>query len=211
MNKHSEFHGAAKGALAPQGVRAEGKARSRRSLVAAARRLFMERGYEAATVRDIAAAAGLSTGAVFASFADKADLFSEVVRADAEAQVAAMRRAAAGEGAPAERLVELLAVGYAHHLPQLRLFRAAMAVSWSQGLAGALGDRPVREPVIGLIREILAETGLEPGAALDLMSETVWDVYVASFRHALYDGAGLEALKARLGRQIALLLGPRGG
>ena len=34
------------------------------------------------TIRDIAAAADLSTGAVFASFTDKADLFNEVIVAD---------------------------------------------------------------------------------------------------------------------------------
>ena len=40
--------------------------------LAAAKALFTERGYEGATVRDIASAAGMSSGAVFASFTDKA-------------------------------------------------------------------------------------------------------------------------------------------
>src|SRR5580704_11401173 len=65
--------------------RALAKQRTRRQLLDAAKRLFNERGYEAATVRDIAAAAGLSTGAVFASFSDKADLFGEVIIDDCEA------------------------------------------------------------------------------------------------------------------------------
>src|ERR1700691_3073905 len=66
----------------PMTRRALAKQHTRRKLLDAARRLFNERGYEAATVREIAAAAGLSTGAVFASFADKADLFGEVILDD---------------------------------------------------------------------------------------------------------------------------------
>ena len=92
----------------PRGVRAAGKARSRQSLLEAAKRLFMERGYEGATVRDIAAAAGLSTGAVFASFSDKSDLFNEVLLADLEEQVRLMRDAVAAPGPVAERLKRLL-------------------------------------------------------------------------------------------------------
>src|SRR3546814_6547492 len=43
------------------------KQQTRAKVLAAARRLFSEEGYEGATIRDIAAAAGMSTGAVFAT------------------------------------------------------------------------------------------------------------------------------------------------
>ena len=52
-----------------------------RAVLAAARQLFSESGYEGATIRDIAAAAGMSTGAVFANFTDK---YEVEVAADAE-------------------------------------------------------------------------------------------------------------------------------
>src|SRR5579871_6952834 len=65
-----DAHASAEGR--PLTRRALAKQHTRRRLLDAAKRLFNERGYEAATVRDIAAAAGLSTGAVFASFSDKA-------------------------------------------------------------------------------------------------------------------------------------------
>src|SRR5665213_2539566 len=83
------------------GARQAGKARSRQSLLQAAKALFVQHGYEGATMREIASRAGLSTGAVFASFADKADLFDAVLRADAEVQAEAMRRAAAASPRPA--------------------------------------------------------------------------------------------------------------
>ena len=58
--------------------RALAKQQTRAKVLAAARRLFSEQGYEGATIRDIAAAAGMSTGAVFANFTDKSDLFREI-------------------------------------------------------------------------------------------------------------------------------------
>jgi AcrR family transcriptional regulator len=194
----------------PKGVRAAGKARSRQSLLEAAKRLFMERGYEGATVREIAAAAGLSTGAVFASFSDKSDLFNEVLLADLERQVVLMREAAEAPGAVAERLKRVLDVGFKRQLGQLELLRAAVAVSWSQGLSGDLGDRPVRAAVIDRLREALlagVEGGeLKPGTDVELIAETLWDCYIRSYRRALYESWGFEQLSERLGRQVDLLL-----
>ena len=93
-------------AAVPTTRRALAKQRTRMKLLDAARELFADRGYEAATVRDIAAAADLSTGAVFASFTDKADLFNEVIVADYEAlyqrMASAAGRRAVGARHPAE-------------------------------------------------------------------------------------------------------------
>ena len=209
MNSRTAF---APSSEAPRqhGVRAAGKARSRQSLLDAAKRLFMERGYEGATVREIAAAAGLSTGAVFASFSDKSDLFNEVLLVDLEEQVAEMREAAEAPGSTLERLTRLLDAGYERQLGQLELLRAAVAVSWSQGLSGELGDRPVRAAVIEQLRGVL-EAGVRSGelkgeADLDLIAETVWDCYIRSFRRALYESWGRRELGERLRRQLELLL-----
>src|SRR5580698_9408033 len=76
--------------------RALAKQRTREKIVSAAKMLFAERGYEGATIRDIAKAAGMSTGAVFASFTDKSDLFTEIAETEQAELHAAMR--AAGEG-----------------------------------------------------------------------------------------------------------------
>ena len=191
-------------------VRAAGKARSRRSLIEAAKRQFMERGYEGATVRDIAARAGLSTGAVFASFSDKAELFDEVLNADCETQVEAMRAAAAGSGTVHERLLRVLSAGVAFHLAQPELLRSALSVSWSRGLSGELGDRPVREAATGMIRQVLdagVESGeLEPGPDRALAADMLWDCYVGNYRRALFGGWDLARLAVRMREQIAVLL-----
>lgn len=54
------------------------KAHTRQTILAQAARLFERIGYEAATVREIASAAGYSTGAVFASFKGKAEIYEAV-------------------------------------------------------------------------------------------------------------------------------------
>lgn len=194
----------------PRGIRAAGKAKSRKSLLDAAKRLFMERGYEGATVREIAAAAGLSTGAVFASFADKSDLFNEVLLEDLDEQVELMKAAVQEADDVAERLTRVLAAGYHRQLPQLELLRAAVAVSWSQGLSGDLGDRPVRSAVIEQLAQVLTagvEAGeLKSGADVELIAETLWDCYLRSYRLALYESWDADALIERLGRQIEVIL-----
>ena len=53
--------------------------RNRTAVIDAAKALFERDGYEAATIRQIAQAAKLSTGAVFSNFADKAELYEKIV------------------------------------------------------------------------------------------------------------------------------------
>lgn len=61
-------------------VREEAKAATRAALVEAARRCWAKPGsYETQGIRDIAAKAGYSTGAVFANFDSKADLWREAM------------------------------------------------------------------------------------------------------------------------------------
>lgn len=52
------------------------KARTADKVLAAARAFFETRGYQEATIRRIAQAAGMSTGAVFANYQDKAELYA---------------------------------------------------------------------------------------------------------------------------------------
>ena len=65
----------------PSGRRAEYAAATRRSLVDTARRLLTERGYAATSLDDVAAAAGVTKGALYHHFANKKELFEAVVAA----------------------------------------------------------------------------------------------------------------------------------
>ena len=190
--------------------RALAKQRTREKVLDAAKQLFTERGYEAATVRDIASAAGMSTGAVFASFADKADLFNEVLIADYQALAARMAEAAAGRATVDESLLELLSVGYAFELEQLQLLQAGVSVSWSRTPIVEKRNRQGLKPILGLISAVLrrsvAAGELTQNIDVALVSETIWDIYLASYRRAVFDQWGLDALRGRLRAQIALVL-----
>jgi AcrR family transcriptional regulator len=62
--------------------RLERKAQTRETLVAVALQVFLERGFHAASLADIAAAAGFTTGAVYSNFSDKDELFVAVLDAE---------------------------------------------------------------------------------------------------------------------------------
>jgi AcrR family transcriptional regulator len=59
-------------------LRAEQKELTRRRLLAAADAVFAERGYDGASVEEIAREAGATTGALYANFRGKEDLFLEL-------------------------------------------------------------------------------------------------------------------------------------
>lgn len=56
-------------------LRQRAKARTADRVLRAARTLFRKDGFEKATIRAIAAGVGMSTGAIFANYADKAELY----------------------------------------------------------------------------------------------------------------------------------------
>ena len=87
------------------------KVRTRQKVLDAARTLFAERGYEPATIRDIARGAGMSTGAVFANFQDKAELFEAVLAEDLAKLAETLRAAAAAETSVRARLLAALGAG----------------------------------------------------------------------------------------------------
>ena len=59
----------------PVRVRRPGRAAVRRRLLDAALEVFAERGYASANLDQVAAAAGLTKGAIYSNFASKDDLF----------------------------------------------------------------------------------------------------------------------------------------
>jgi AcrR family transcriptional regulator len=73
-------------------TRAETREQTREAVVAAADALFVERGFHASSVGDIAAAAGYTKGAVYSNFASKEDVFFAVYERRARRGAAEMER-----------------------------------------------------------------------------------------------------------------------
>jgi AcrR family transcriptional regulator len=190
--------------------RALAKQQTRVKVLNAARRLFSEQGYEGATIRDIAAAAGMSTGAVFANFTDKSDLFREIMTADCESLLESMREAASRARDVEEALQKVFAAGYAFYKTRLPLARAAFSVAWSQDGGATLRNLPPVTAIQDLFAEQLTsavergELGKE--ADVKLRAQMLFDAYVSNYAHAIFEGWSLDALQARSRDQIRILL-----
>jgi AcrR family transcriptional regulator len=189
--------------------RALAKQQTRAKVLAAARRLFSEAGYEGATIRDIAAAAGMSTGAVFANFSDKSDLFREIMLADMAALADAMSDAAARGASVEDALLKIFMAGYGFYRTQLPLARAAFSVGWSPQDGPALRSAPPVQALNGLVIDTL-KNGVAKGeirdADLDLLAFMLFETYLSNYPQAIFEGWTLEALEARSRDQIRILL-----
>jgi AcrR family transcriptional regulator len=189
--------------------RALAKQQTRMKVLAAARRLFSEQGYEGATIRDIAAAAGMSTGAVFANFTDKSDLFREIMITDMAALAEAMREAGARGADVEDSLVRMFAAGYAFYRTQLPLARAAFSVGWSNEDGPALRAAPpvqaLRALIAGQLNEAV-ERGELRADDLPLRAEMLFETYLSNYPQAIFEGWTVEALQNRARDQIRILL-----
>ena len=190
--------------------RALAKQQTRVKVLAAARKLFSESGYEGATIRDIAAAAGMSTGAVFANFTDKSDLFREIMVADMESLAAVMREAAIKGRTVDDALLRAFAAGYGFYKSQLPLARAAFSISWSPEQGQELRNLQPVQDLHDLIAEQL-QLGVERGelsqeAEVKLRTEMLFDCYLANYPEAIFQGWSLDALQAKARDQIRVIL-----
>lgn len=186
------------------------KVRTRGKVLEAAGNLFAERGYDAATIRDIAKGAGMSTGAVFANFQDKSELFEAVLAENMAGTLEAFQAAATAEGRAAERLTSALLVGYHRGLEHLPLVQAIFARAWFQPEDANDRQRALAKPfvetVAGILQAGIREGELRQDIDLTLMTRMIWELYMSNYRHAAYDGWGMEELTSHVRKQMDLIL-----
>lgn len=155
---------------------------TRDRLIRAAREVLERGGYATASVLAIAERAGVSAGALYRHFPSKAELFVEVFRAAADAELAALRTATTVERSAATRL-ETVVAAYARralHNPRLAwalvyepvdplvdVERLVYRKSYCRGMAALLregitaGELPAEDPdltaaaIVGAIAETL--------------------------------------------------------
>ena len=172
-------------------TRAESRARTRGELVDAARTVFLERGYHAASVDGVADAAGYSTGAVYSAFGSKAELFLAVFDARVAERARQMERIGGGAATVAE-FGERLARQFSTMSKGERAWSLLVIEFW----AHAARDRELRRrfaerhealkaAIAGVLDEILRRTG----ERLALPTE-----HVATASAALVNGMALERL-----------------
>ncbi|MET0338959.1 MAG: TetR family transcriptional regulator [Caulobacter sp.] len=186
------------------------KQRTREKVLEAARTLFIQRGYEGATIRDIAQAAGMSTGAVFANFADKSELFDAIIKGDLELLHEQMSTAAASAKGVEQVLLGMFGAGYSLYLKQLPMVQAVISASWTRDANNENEHRVALKPLLGLVEAALkrgvADGEIAKTVDLGLLLDTVWDLYLVNYRRAVFDELGVEQLTARLSTQLSMLL-----
>jgi AcrR family transcriptional regulator len=119
-------------------------AQTRERLLAAAADVFAERGYDGTRVADIAAAAGMSNGALYAHFDSKAELLVAALRAHGQRQLADM--VAADPGRPITELLLMVGRG-------LRRRRDPRGYLIVEALVAARRDEDVAAPMRELAKE----------------------------------------------------------
>jgi AcrR family transcriptional regulator len=196
---------------APATRRSVAKLQTRERVLAAAHKVFAEQGYDAATVRDIAQTAGVSMGALFASFAEKSELFDAVLAADFAVladRMATARAETAGD--VLDVLTAMFGAGYARNLEQLPLVQSAMARSWARDSTATVFESAGLEQVLSLLGNTMNEAvwAGEVSPLLDtaLAAELLWDGYLSNYRRAVFDGSNHQALCARVRAQAELAL-----
>jgi len=187
-------------------------AETRERLLRAAADMFAERGYDGTRVADIAAAAGLSNGALYAHFASKAELLAGALRAHGRRLLADLFATD-----PSRSVTDLLLV-IGRRLPRRRDARGYLIV---EALAAARRDQDVARPMrdyVGeraewladLMRVAQADGELDPALSPDAL---------AHFCLLLAMGSGLitpdlhavgEAEWAALLTRVVIALAPAG-
>lgn len=173
-------------------TRAESQARTRKELLAAAARVFSRRGYEGASIVEIADEAGYSHGAVYSNFESKQDLFLALYEQWVADRVAEIEVASAPEEDLAERVranverwIERVGSDPAPFLLRLEFtLRAAHDPSLQHELAARVGAVP-----LAISRSL--ETAIHDHQLDDL--ELTTDELALALQ-ALSLGLGLEAL-----------------
>lgn len=177
----------------------------RRRLLSAAYVVFAERGYEGASLERVAEAAGFSKGAVYSNFANKDELFYELVAARIDERIEAIQAAAkdaaqdgearnragrAGTSATFAGMVgaELREMGAADPGWQTLFIEFWLRCARSEALRARLAEkrRAMRAKIAALTRRWAEETGvrLSDDEAMDLATVVL----------ALSNGFGIEGI-----------------
>jgi AcrR family transcriptional regulator len=143
------------------GRTSEESAETRGGLVRAARELFAARGYNSTSIGALAAAAGVTRGALYHHFVDKRELFEAVVLDVQDEVVAATRRSASGRrGDPLASAIDRFLVAVSDPQVQQILLRDAPAV-----LGWPRWEHPEAASHVDLIAAVVEERVGDPMAA----------------------------------------------
>ncbi len=173
-------------------------------LVAAARELFVMQGFAATSTPAVVQAAGVTRGALYHHFADKAALFAAVVEREAAEVAAAIRRADLTNLTPLDRL---LAGAEAYLAAMAADGRARLLLVQGPAVLGQAEMRAIEaRHGDGMLREGLAEA-MADGSLPSLPLEPLASLLGAMFERAALDAAEGTKVDDLLRSVRAILIG----
>jgi AcrR family transcriptional regulator len=167
--------------------------RNRELLLAAARRVFLARGYHGSTLEAIAADAGFSKGVAYSQFESKADLFLALLDERIAERAAENERGVREAGGGAAAVAALCALGRRRAQREtdwnllLLEFRAQAAREPALNERYAKAHARAIDGIAGLLTRMFEAAGVEPARPPELL---------ATFVLALTSGVNLENLVA---------------
>lgn len=190
------------------GLREARKLATRTRVLAAARDLFEEVGFSEATIRLIAARAGVATGSVFTTFESKSEILRAVMAERLDALYAELARVTPYLRGPCcDKIRSIMAVHYNFEMEKPRLYTAYVATSFDWKVAHSPNAFAGNVRLRKMLHDTLKD-GIDKGEVrADLDTELFLDVMLASygFNYRLAGEEDAVQLTARLDRQIGLL------
>jgi AcrR family transcriptional regulator len=197
-------------AISTRLTREQSKAKTRKRLLVAARTVFARRGYHGASVEEIAAEAGFSTGALYSNFGGKEDLFLALMDDVTDAYCAEIAAEVDGVSTIGER-----ARGGARHWMEIVEREPEMLMLFIEFWAYAARDPGARERVAAsfakarqVLTRLISDGAREFNLQLEIPAEQL-----AIAIDALADGIARQKLADPaavpddlMGRVISLLL-----
>jgi AcrR family transcriptional regulator len=186
---------------------------NRERILLAARRVFGARGYQAATIEEIADEAGLSNGAIYYNFASKEELFMALLDARSEERLEHARQALAAEHDPrnARRALEREALDITRTFKKSHEWRLLMLefvgfAARNPQFGKRLKDheKELHRALVELLDQYIETLSINPVISTDRLAITI---------SALLDGLAIQELTQPgtvpdelFGEAIALLL-----
>ena len=181
----------------------------RRHILEAAEQVFAARGFEAAKLQDISAAAGLSMGTIYSIFPGKNELFDALVAMRGQELLAVARAATDARRPPREALLALgdAYLTYLVEHPDFLRMQLGASASWAIGPAST----PARMEFWREIHELQADVfrrGVASGAFVDEDPAFLAKLFSAIDEVLLADwvAGGMRADRASLSARLRVLL-----
>ncbi|PTM39682.1 TetR/AcrR family transcriptional regulator [Bosea sp. 124] len=185
----------------PKQPRKNGK---REAILAAARQIVSEVGFQETSIAAVALASGVSTGSVYSYFSSKAELMAEIVAAVSSRELSVLRAIAASDAPVPERLTAAVEAFARRAFANRRLAWSMIAEPADPAVDATRLD--YRRQIAGIFRALVVE-GEGQGAFRPVDPDAAAAMIVGGFMEALIGPLSPERpITPQRGRQIAAAL-----